>query len=158
AGAQVVTFRVQVDEAQQTFYLPLPQRPLTVRFDQGGWLLKTLDFKRPAEMLRYQLRSDPDVLGRIEAAEALGKLSDEQTSLALEQALLAEPFWSVRAAIADALAGLKTQRALTALSEALQQTEHPKARRALVSALGTYRAPEQQPLAEQAARTLTTVL
>src|SRR5262249_9783791 len=113
AGAQVVTFRVQVDEAQQTFYLPLPHRPLTVRFDQGGWLLKTLDFKRPAEMLRSQLRSDPDVLGRIEAAEALGKLSDEQTSLALEQALLAEPFWSVRAAIADALAGLKTQRALT---------------------------------------------
>ena len=64
---------MQVEEAQQTFYFPLEARPLSVRFDQGGWLLKTLDFERPAEMLRYQLRHDPDVLGRIEAAEALGK-------------------------------------------------------------------------------------
>src|SRR5262249_6342895 len=154
ASARLVTFRVTVDEAQQSFYFPLPRRPLSVRFDQGGWLPKTLDFKRPAEMLRHQLRHDPDVWGRIEAAEALGKLADEQNIAALEQALLAEPFWSVRVAITEALASQKTERALATLSDALEQTEHPKARRALASALGGFRAPEQQALAERAAATL----
>src|SRR5262249_2051006 len=79
ASPRLVTFRVMLDEAQQTFYFPLPHRPLSVRFDQGGWLPKALDFKRPAEMLRHQLRHDPDVQGRIEAAEALGKLAEEQS-------------------------------------------------------------------------------
>src|SRR5262249_37230695 len=158
ASARLVTFRVTVDEAQQTFYFPLPRRPLSVRFDQGGWLPKTLDFKRPAEMLQHQLRHDPDVQGRIEAAEVLGKLTDEQSIAALEHALLVEPFWAVRAAIAEALASQKSERALATLIKALEQTKPPKARRALVAALGSFRAPEQQALAERAAATLATLL
>jgi aminopeptidase N len=157
-GTSLTTFRVQVDETQQTFYFPLPQRPLAVRFDQGGWLPKTLEFKRPAEMLRHQLTHDPDVLGRIEAAEALGKLNDAQSFAALEQALLAEPFWSVRVAIAAALGSQKSERALGALTSALAHTEHPKVRRALISALGNFRAPEQQTLAERSAAILVGVL
>ena len=92
--ATLRSFRVTIEEAQQTFYFPLERRPLSVRFDQGGWLPKTLDFKRPSELLRYQLIHDPDVLGRIEAAEALGTLADEASIKALEEALVNEPFWS----------------------------------------------------------------
>ncbi len=106
--ATLRSFRVTIEEAQQTFYFPLERRPLSVRFDQGGWLPKTLDFKRPSELLRYQLVHDPDVLGRIEAAEALGQLADAASISALEEALVKEPFWSVTHAIASALGNQRT--------------------------------------------------
>jgi len=157
-------FRVTVDQVEQTFYIPLPRRPFGVRFDYGGWLIKTLTFDRSPELLRYQLWHDPDVRGRIEAAEALGKLADAQSVTTLEAALLAEPFWGVRAAIARALGAQHTERALDALITALDrldpQTE-PKARRAIVAALGEFQAHEgttQTALAECAAATLTALL
>ncbi|HEX6540663.1 MAG TPA: M1 family aminopeptidase [Ktedonobacterales bacterium] len=158
AKASLTTFRVQVDAAEQTFYFPLPRRPFSVRFDQGGWLIKTLDFERPADMLRYQLAHDPDVLGRIEAAEALGRLADPQSIAALEKRLVDESFWSVRGAIADALSQQRNERALTALVGALDVVTEPKARRAIVAALGVFHAPEQAALAERAANTLKALL
>ena len=182
-NAALTTFRVTVEDANQTFYFPLPRRPFSVRFDQGGWLIKTLDFERPSELLRYQLRHDPDVLGRIEAAEALGKLADPQSVEALETALRAEPFWSVRAAIAEAIASHKNERALNALLTALESTAavNPQAARALaegplpesapadlanglrtrrniLAALGAFRAPEQAALATRAAQALGDIL
>lgn len=180
--ATLATFRVTVEEQSQTFYFPLERRPFSVRFDQGGWLIKTLDFERPSELLRYQLRHDSDVLGRIEAAEALGKLNDAQSVQALEKALRSERFWSVRAAIAEVLGKSKTERALTALLQALDtsvqrfpgENSHAssnvtrpassevanelKARRAIVAALGEFRAPEQAALATRAAAALTRIL
>jgi aminopeptidase N len=158
AKATLTTFRVQVDSAEQTFYFPLPRRPFSVRFDQGGWLIKTLDFERPAEMLRYQLAHDPDVLGRIEAAEALGRLADPQSITALETRLIEESFWSVRGAIAEAISQQRNERALNALTGALEQVDEPKARRAIVAALGVFHAPEQAALAVRAADTLTALL
>lgn len=157
-SATLQTFRVTIDQESQTLYFPLPRRPFSVRFDQGGWLIKTLDFERPSELLRYQLRHDPDVLGRIEAAQALGKLADVESVAALEQALLAEPFWSVQAEIASALGKQRTERALNTLVAALDKVTEPKARRAIVAALGAFRAPEQAALAERAAKTLTGLL
>ncbi len=158
AKASLTTFRVQVDAAEQTFYFPLPRRPFMVRFDEGGWLIKTLDFERPADMLRYQLAHDPDVLGRIEAAEALGRLGDPQSIAALETRLIDESFWSVRGAIADALAQQRNERALTALIGALDVVDEPKARRAIVAALGVFHAPEQADLASGRPTTLTALL
>jgi len=156
--ATLRSFRVMIEEAQQTFYFPLERRPLSVRFDQGGWLIKTLDFKRPSELLRYQLAHDPDVLGRIEAAEALGGLADEASLNALEEALVSERFWSVTQAIATALGAQRTQRALDALIGALDTVTEPRARRGIVAALGNFRAPEQQELATRAAQALTDLL
>ena len=164
ATIEPTVFRVTIDQAEQTFYLPLARRPFGVRFDYGGWLIKTLTFDRPPELLRYQLWHDADVRGRIEAAEALGKLADAQSVATLEAALLAEPFWAVRAAITRALGAQHTERALDALINALDrldpQTE-PKARRAIVAALGEFQAHEgttQAALAERAAATLTALL
>ncbi len=152
------TFRVQIDEPQQRFYFPLERKPLTVRFDPGGWILKTLKSELPAEMLRSQLARDPDVLGRIEAAEHLGKLGDEKSVEALAAALESDPFWGVRAEVADVLGSLRTQRALEALLAGLARAEHPRARRAIVNALGSFRLPEQPELAERAAVALSEVL
>ncbi len=156
--ARLVTHRVMVEEAQQSFSFVLEARPRAVRFDQGGWVLKTLDFERSAELLRHQLRHDPDVLGRIEAAEALGKKSDVTSAEALVAALREEPFWAVRGAVAEALATLKSAQALEALLEALGREDDAKVRRALVRALGAFRTPEQADLAEQAGAALLAVL
>jgi aminopeptidase N len=156
--ATLRSFRVTIEEAQQAFYFPLDRRPLSVRFDQGGWLPKTLDFKRPGELLRYQLVHDPDVLGRSEAAEALGTLADDASVKALEEALVNEPFWSVTHAIASALGSQRTRRALNTLITALDTVTEPRARRGIVAALGNFRAPEQQELAERAAQRLTDLL
>lgn len=155
------TLRVTVDEARQTFYFPLARRPLSVRFDQGSWLLKTLDFERPAELLRFQLRHDPDVLGRIEAAEALGKLADPQSIAALEGALADERFWLARDVIAETLASQRSERALTALLGALDRLDpiaEAKSRRGIVAALGAFRAPEHADLAERAAEALARIV
>jgi aminopeptidase N len=158
AKATLTTFRVQVDSAEQTFYFPLPRRPFSVRFDQGGWIIKTLDFERPSDLLRYQLAHDEDVLGRIEAAEALGRLGDPQSIAALEQRLIDESFWSVRGAIAEAISQQRNERALDALIHALDVVDEPKARRAIVAALGVFHAPEQADLANRAAATLAALL
>ena len=77
-------YQVQLGEdgqTEQTFYFPLEREPLVVRIDPEGWLLKTLKYERPDRMLRYQLAYDPDVLGRVEAAEELGKRSDDKRKL-----------------------------------------------------------------------------
>jgi aminopeptidase N len=157
-ATRLVVFRVLIEDRQQTFYFPLERRPFSVRFDQGGWLIKTLEFERSDELLRFQLRHDPDVLGRIEAAEALGKSGDRQSLEALEQQLLAEPFWAVRVAIAEALASRKSEHALGVLIRAVPETSDPKARRGIVAALGNFRAPEQTALATRAAVPLTALV
>jgi aminopeptidase N len=150
--------RVLVEEADQTFYIPLARRPLGVRFDYGGWLIKTLEFDQPAEALRFLLRHDPDINGRIEAATALGEKGDAESLEALGQALTAERFWGVRQAIAAAIAGRKSERALEILLGALETIEEPRARRSVVAGLGEFRAPEQADLAARAAAALTGLL
>jgi aminopeptidase N len=154
----VVSFRVSLEEADQTLYFPLARRPLMVRFDPGSRIPKTLSFERPADQLRFQLHRDDDVLGRIEAAEGLGKLGDPRSVDALAQALLNEPFWAVRVAIAQALGQQRTERAVDALLVGLERVQEPKARRAIVAALGEFRSPDQPALAERAAAALDDVL
>jgi aminopeptidase N len=158
APVEVVRFRVSLEEAEQSFYFPLTCRPLMVRFDPGSRVPKTLEFERPADLLRFQLRRDEDVLGRIEAAGALGKLADPRSIDALEQALLDEPFWAVRVAIAEALGRQRSERGLNALLAGLGEVREPKARRAIAAALGAFRLPEHPDLAERAAEALSDLL
>jgi aminopeptidase N len=150
--------RVLIDQADQTFYIPLARRPFGVRFDYGGWLLKTLTFEQPADAQRFLLRRDPDVNGRIEAAKALGERGDPTSLDALEAALFGESFYGVRQAIATAIAKRKSARALDILQRALQEISEPKARRAIVAGLGEFRSPDQGELATSAAASLTALL
>lgn len=148
-------------QTEQSFYLPLEREPLLVRFDPDGWLLKTLKFERSTKLLRYQLTHDPDVLGRIEAAEALGEQGDDESLAALKTALTTDPFWGVRAAAASALGTIENEQAQSVLIQALQDlhpTEFARVRIAIVSALGHYQAPQQAELAQRSALTLRTLL
>src|SRR3989440_3545143 len=161
---RTVTMRVMLGEdgqVEQSFYVPLERQPLMVRFDPDGWLLKTLKFERPAKMLRYQLAHDPDILGRIEAAEALGEEGDDESLDALKQILLTDNFWGVRNAAASALGVIGNAKAQDVLLQGLQEldpTEFSRTRAAIAGALGRFQAPQQAELAERSAQALSALL
>ncbi len=163
---QTRTVSVQVllgedGQVEQSFYLPLEREPLMVRIDPNGWLLKTLKFERSTSMLRYQLAQDPDVLGRVEAAEELGKRKEAASLEALMTALNNDAFWGVRVAAAQALATIGDEKAQAVLIKALQDldpTNFSRVRQAIARALGHYQAPQQAELAQRSAQALRSVL
>ncbi|GCE04342.1 M1 family aminopeptidase [Dictyobacter aurantiacus] len=161
---RTVTMQVQLGEdgqTEQSFYLPLEREPLLVRVDPDGWLLKTLKFERSNRMLRYQLAHDPDILGRVEAAQELAKQKDEDSLKALVSALNNDPFWGVRVTAARALATVGSERAQSALIDSLEKLDprkSSKVRAAVVSALGKFQAPQQAELALRSSEVLRTLL
>ena len=56
-------------------------------FDPGNWILKKLQLKVPKDMLIAQLQHDPDIMGRIYAAEALGEIGSLEAVASLRQVL-----------------------------------------------------------------------
>ncbi len=152
------TFTIQVSQASETFVFPLERRPVLVRFDPYGWVLKTLKFDRPVTMLRWQLANDSDPLGRLEAAEALAKHADVATEQALIGAMLGDPFWAVQAEAAKSLGKIGSKAANEALVRALGTVQHPKARRAIAAALGEFHLPERAEEAHAAAHALVALL
>jgi aminopeptidase N len=161
---RVVHMRVTSGEdgqVEQSFYVPLEREPVMVRFDPDGWLLKTLKFERSSRMLRYQLAHDADVLGRIEAAEALGEDGSNENIEALKTALLNDAFWGVRGAAAEALGVIGTEAAQNILLQALSELSTPemsRVRTAIVSTLGRFQVPQQAELAGRAAQALSNLL
>ncbi len=161
---RTIPLRVQVGldgQIESTFYLPLEREPVMVRFDPDGWLLKTLKFERSAKMMRYQLAHDADVLGRIEAVEALGEQASDENIQALHTALFDDAFWGVRAAAAKALGAIGSTHTQAILLQALQELDakqFSKARIAVAEALGQFQAPQQAELAERSAQALRTLL
>jgi len=163
---QTRTVAIQVilgedEQVEQSFYIPLEREPIMVRIDPNGWLLKTLKFERSTKMLRYQLAHDLDVLGRVEAAEALGNKHEDASLEGLATALNTDPFWGVRATAASALTKLGNEKAQTVLIQALQSLDHlqfSRVRAAIVRALGNFQAPQQHELAQRSAQMLRGVL
>ncbi|TAM59194.1 hypothetical protein EPN52_08895 [bacterium] len=130
--------RVQIDEAEHLFALPVSGEPALVRIDPGNFVLKTLALEAPPEVLAAILRADPDPVSRIRAAKALAADGSRVAVEALRAALLEDPFWGVQAEVADALGETRAPWALEALSAATG-VPHPKARRAVAAALGNWR-------------------
>ena len=73
------TERIEITQRSQRFTFKLDGKPLMIRFDKGARILKKLDFPQPASMLKYQLTHSSDSIGRIEAAQALSRLSDRES-------------------------------------------------------------------------------
>lgn len=152
------TYTINISSEQETYVFPCDRRPLLVRFDPYGWVLKSLKFELPVAMLRWQLANDSDPIGRLDAAAALSKHSDTQSVTALIAALNNDTFWAVQAEAARSLGGIHTAAALTALIGAATTVQHSKARLAVVSALGEFRLPEHGDAAVQSAATLTAII
>ncbi|MCW8133484.1 MAG: HEAT repeat domain-containing protein [Planctomycetota bacterium] len=127
----------ELREASHTFHLSLPARPSWIGFDPANSIPKTLDLKFDEDQLAAQLREDDDVMGRVYAAQALGKKGTNGAVEALGEALLKDKFWGVQAECAAALAKIHTTSALEKVLAAAK-VKHPKARRAVARALGEW--------------------
>jgi aminopeptidase N len=93
------TYPIEVSKAEETFNLAADSAPLMVVFDKGDKVLKTLDFKRDAVTLIYQLKNGETVPDRAEAAVTLatpGIRDNSGVIPALGDAAQHDPFWGVR--------------------------------------------------------------
>ncbi len=131
------TFRVEISEKEHTFYFPLATKPKTVEFDPDEWILKTLNFEKPRDLLLNQLSSE-NLIERIRGVQGLGKLGTKEDVEAIERVLMEDSFWGVQAEAAKVLGTLRSDEALEALLRGAS-VKHPKARRAVVRALGEFK-------------------
>ncbi len=132
-------FTENVEKKSHLFKFKLPSEPTLVLFDPDNAILKKVDFVKPESFWVRQLTDDKHVVGRISAAQALGRIASRQAVRALQSALFKERFWAVQGEIAQALASIRTPEAVDTLLEALDRLDNPKARRMLIAALGEVR-------------------
>jgi aminopeptidase N len=127
-----------VRSKESVFEIPLPAAPRWAALDPRGLLLFQGAIQKPLELWQAELREGPTAVSRGRAAKALGKAVAVAAVPALREALLQDPFWWVQAQAAAALGEIRGPAALAALGEGLA-AKHPKARRAVVRALGQFR-------------------
>jgi aminopeptidase N len=134
-------FTETVSKKAHLFRFKLAAEPDLVLFDPDHWILKKVDFPKTESLWIHQLTDDPHVLGRADAAKALGKIGSPAVVDVLGKALLKEKNWHVQGEMAQALGQIRTPAAGHALLRAHSLVEHPKARRAILYALGEFREP-----------------
>jgi aminopeptidase N len=128
---------VTLDRKLQSYWFDLPQAPQMVLVDGRGDLLATAEWELGDAMLRTLIERAPTSFARIQAAAALGKRPSAQNLDALAWALAQDKVWCTQAEIARVLAKVGSQRAYDILA-ANVDLAHPKARRAVRSALGQF--------------------
>jgi len=116
------TSTIQVSQADETFTLPADSAPQMVLFDKGDNILKSVEFKKDAPALIYQLKNAETVPDRADAAVALGAIKDNrEVVVALGNAAQHDPFWGVRSESLKALGKIggspAEKQILTALND-----------------------------------------
>lgn len=142
-GEKLHTFAISDKETSLQIPIDAPVEWFSI--DPQFKILKTMTVKAPKEMLIAQLKDGKTVVERAEAARALKDNSSEAVIDALCASVMEDKFWGVSAEAAKSLGSTKTDYAFEALKKALK-VEHPKARRAVVRALGESRKPEVIPI------------
>jgi aminopeptidase N len=121
----------------QDLYLPSEERPRTVVLDPEGWILKTVDFAKPAAEWAVQLTASKPLAARLEAIRALGDLGGDEAVEALGRALREEPFYGARREAAKALGKIRKDSALEALRAGLADKDS-RVRSSIVESLGSF--------------------
>ncbi|MHB8873967.1 MAG: M1 family aminopeptidase [Myxococcaceae bacterium] len=142
AGGRTEEHTLEVTLAEQGFLLSVAGSPSQVLVDARREVLGTLEVDKPLGWWLAELEHAPEARARTEAALSLAKDPSAQAVEALGAALRGDPFWATQAACAKALGMSRTPAAKKALLAALT-VKHPKARRAVVAALGEFRRDEE---------------
>ncbi len=100
-------------------------------------MLKKLKLTVPPEMLKAQIKKDPDWFGRVEAARTLCRNGNPSALAAVAEALRKDPFWGARAEMAEALGANGSLRSRDILIVALR-TRDDKVWRSVVRALAGF--------------------
>lgn len=125
--------RVLIDERREEFTFRVP-RPRLVSFDRTGAILKTLVWQKSQEELAYQLRHDPQAVGRRWAAGRLRSVEALAGSAS-------DPCIEVTREAARSLAFVATDEAVAALLK-LRSHAHPLVRRTVLDELAAFAARE----------------
>ena len=132
---------VWIEKKEHEFVVDLPARPEVVRFDEGNTVPKSLKFDRTVGELAAALELDPDVTGRMDAADLLaGK--GEAAGRALAKALADEPEVFVRRSIAQALGKTPGEPSRKALLDALERDRSSEVRKAAAAGLASFEGDE----------------
>lgn len=138
-GDKATSHAFALTQKEHVFFLPAAREPSQVIVDARRDLLATLEVEKPVGLWRAELLHAEVSRARTEAAIALAKDPAGPTVAALAKVLKQESaFWGTRAACAKTLGLLRTPAARAALIDALK-VKAPKARRAVVAALGQFR-------------------
>lgn len=141
-GAAIRLLPVRLQQKQQTICFVFAQPPQVFSFDPGNHLLKTVELEVPVEMLKHQLLHDPDLMGRIFAAQTLANKATPEIVAVLAGVLGDEAaFWGLRAEVALALGKSKKDYAYAALRGAAG-TKKIEVRAAILRALAEDRTDE----------------
>jgi aminopeptidase N len=129
----------EVLEASHSFVWELPSDPGGLRVGGTALPLVRVTFARGDAFLARQLEADDDLLGRVDAAELLGKSGSEAAIAALARRLKAERTWMGQATIARSLGEARGSAAREALVGAGLGLSDPRPRSAAAAALGRFR-------------------
>jgi aminopeptidase N len=132
---------IHIHSERQLFVVPMASKPDQVRFDPDHKVLYRLEFNPGDPMLRAQLHSAPDVIGRIEAAQALAKTAKHINIQAIADAFLQEPYWGVRCEFATILGNANHATAIEALAHLIRVESEPRVMVRLLRAAANYRSP-----------------
>ncbi len=132
------THSIEVTQAEETFNLPASSAPLMVLFDKGDKILKTVEFKKDAPALIYQLKNAQDVPDRADAVVALGHIKDNADVVAaLGNAAQHDSFWGIRSEALKALGKIGGPDAEKQIIAALND-DKPWVREVAVEQLGDF--------------------
>ena len=135
SGAKLHSIAVSKDA--ETFLLPADSAPLMVLFDQGGRILKSVEFHKEKKEWSYQLKNASELADRAEAVQALARLkNDDEAVAALGSALNTDKAWGLRDIAADALGRIGNAAAGKQLLDSLDANAQPDVRSHIVAALG----------------------
>lgn len=130
---------IHLRDREHLFSFAKPKPPTIVTLDPEFHIpVKKVEWVKPAALWDRQMAADPSPIGRIEAAQAIAHRGNAAAARRLAAAFRRERFWGVQAEIARALGRMGIDAALDALLD-LVSARHPKARRAVVAAIGEFR-------------------
>lgn len=129
-------------EVYATHVVRLEHKPEWVAVDPDFRAAVSVKLEFPADLLRGTLAKSGSLRSRVLAAQALAKRTDVPSIEALRACLDNEQMpWMLRAECARSLAKVMVPESLEALVRAAN-TEHPKVRRAVATALGSFKKPQ----------------
>jgi aminopeptidase N len=140
SGPKLFPITISNEKDTAIFTFPADSTPLMVLFDKGGHVLKSADFHKEKKEWLYQLKNATELADRADAISALGKLKgDDEVVAALNNALLNDKAWGIRANAADALGQLGGSAVSKQLLDALNTAKEPWVRNRIVSALANFK-------------------
>jgi aminopeptidase N len=119
------TQEVHISKDRQSFTIAMTEEPEQVRFDPKWRVLHKLEFKPGDDKLKKQMTGAKDIVGRIQAALALGASGKRASLQEIVKAYKAEKFWGVRREMIKALEESNSETGIRGLIEVIGLEKEP---------------------------------